>query len=161
MQRENNGNQRLAKKIARSGFSSRREAEKYINEGRVEVNGKNIFDLSFKVNANDKIKIDGKEIRKEEKTRLWRFYKPTGVITSHKDEIGRPNIFEVLPKNLPRLITIGRLDFNSEGLLLLTNDGNLKRKLELPSSKIYALTRLEQGVLWMKLNYLALGKASA
>ena len=167
MQRENNGNQRLAKKIARSGFSSRREAEKYINEGRVEVNGKNIFDLAFKVNADDKIKIDGKEIRKEEKTRLWRFYKPTGVITSHKDEMGRPNIFEVLPKNLPRLITIGRLDFNSEGLLLLTNDGNLKRKLELPSSKILRsykvrargivdetkLSRLRKGISINGINY--------
>ena len=160
MQRENNNNQRLSKKIARSGFSSRREAEKYIESGRVKVNGGIIKELSFQVGINDQIHIDGRRINKEGKTRLWKFHKPKGLITSHKDEKSRPTIFQILPKNLPRLITVGRLDLNSEGLLLLTNDGDLKRKLELPSSKIVRsyrvrakgvanenkLSRLRQGI---------------
>ena len=160
MQRENNNNQRLSKKIARSGFSSRREAEKYIESGRVKVNGVIIKELSFQVGINDQIHIDGQRINKEGKTRLWKFHKPKGLITSHKDEKSRQTIFQILPKNLPRLITVGRLDLNSEGLLLLTNDGDLKRKLELPSSKIVRsyrvrakgvanenkLSRLRQGI---------------
>ena len=160
MQRENNNNQRLSKKIARSGFSSRREAEKYIESGRVKVNGVTIKELSFQVGINDQIHIDGRRINKEGKTRLWKFHKPKGLITSHKDEKSRQTIFQILPKNLPRLITVGRLDLNSEGLLLLTNDGDLKRKLELPSSKIVRsyrvrakgvanenkLSRLRQGI---------------
>ena len=160
MQRENNNNQRLSKKIARSGFSSRREAEKYIESGRVKVNGIIIKELSFQVGINDQIHIDGRRINKEGKTRLWKFHKPKGLITSHKDEKSRQTIFQILPKNLPRLITVGRLDLNSEGLLLLTNDGDLKRKLELPSSKIVRsyrvrakgvanenkLSRLRQGI---------------
>ena len=160
MQRENNNNQRLSKKIARSGFSSRREAEKYIESGRVKVNGAIIKELSFQVGINDQIHIDGRRINKEGKTRLWKFHKPKGLITSHKDEKSRQTIFQILPKNLPRLITVGRLDLNSEGLLLLTNDGDLKRKLELPSSKIVRsyrvrakgvanenkLSRLRQGI---------------
>ena len=160
MQRENNNNQRLSKKIVRSGFSSRREAEKYIESGRVKVNGAIIKELSFQVGINDQIHIDGRRINKEGKTRLWKFHKPKGLITSHKDEKSRQTIFQILPKNLPRLITVGRLDLNSEGLLLLTNDGDLKRKLELPSSKIVRsyrvrakgvanenkLSRLRQGI---------------
>ena len=160
MQRENNNNQRLSKKIARSGFSSRREAEKYIESGRVKVNGVIIKELSFQVGINDQIHIDGRRINKEGKTRLWKFHKPKGLITSHKDEKSRQTIFQILPKNLPRLITVGRLDLNSEGLLLLTNDGDLKRKLELPSSEIVRsyrvrakgvanenkLSRLRQGI---------------
>lgn len=160
MQRENNNNQRLSKKIARSGFSSRREAEKYIESGMVKVNGVIIKELSFQVGINDQIHIDGRRINKEGKTRLWKFHKPKGLITSHKDEKSRQTIFQILPKNLPRLITVGRLDLNSEGLLLLTNDGDLKRKLELPSSKIVRsyrvrakgianenkLSRLRQGI---------------
>ena len=142
MQRENNNNQRLSKKIARSGFSSRREAEKYIESGRVKVNGAIIKELSFQVGINDQIHIDGRRINKEGKTRLWKFHKPKGLITSHKDEKSRQTIFQILPKNLPRLITVGRLDLNSEGLLLLTNDGDLKRKLELPSSKILRTYRV-------------------
>ena len=136
MYREHKNNQRLAKKIARSGFSSRRQAEKYIESGRVRVNGVKVEELSFRVDINDQIEIDGRKIQTEEKTRLWKFYKPRGLITSHKDEKSRQTIFQILPKNLPRLITVGRLDLNSEGLLLLTNDGNFKRKLELPSAKI-------------------------
>ena len=160
MQRENNNNQRLSKKIARSGFSSRREAEKYIESGRVKVNGVITKELSFQVGINDQIHIDGRRINKEGKTRLWKFHKPKGLITSHKDEKSRQTIFQILPKNLPRLITVGRLDLNSEGLLLLTNDGDLKRTLELPSSKIVRsyrvrakgvanenkLSRLRQGI---------------
>ena len=161
MQRENNNNQRLSKKIARSGFSSRREAEKYIESGRVKVNGVIIKELSFQVGINDQIHIDGRRINKEGKTRLWKFHKPKGLITSHKDEKSRQTIFQILPKYLPRLITVGRLDLNSEGLLLLTNDGDLKRKLELPSSEIVRsyrvrakgvanenkLSRLRQGII--------------
>ena len=119
-----------------------------------------IKELSFQVGINDQIHIDGRRINKEGKTRLWKFHKPKGLITSHKDEKSRQTIFQVLPKNLPRLITVGRLDLNSEGLLLLTNDGDLKRKLELPSSKILRsyrvrakgvanenkLSRLRQGI---------------
>ena len=142
MQRENNNNQRLSKKIARSGFSSRREAEKYIESGRVKVNGVIIEELSFQVGINDQIHVDGQRINNEGKTRLWKFHKPKGLITSHKDEKSRQTIFQILPKNLPRLITVGRLDLNSEGLLLLTNDGDLKRKLELPSSKIVRTYRV-------------------
>ena len=136
MHRLSNSNQRLAKRIARSGISSRRDAEKYIADGRVAVNGKKITQLSYLVGNGDKITVDGKPIKPQERARLWKFNKPKGFITSHKDDRDRPTVFEILPKNLPRLISVGRLDLNSEGLLLLTNDGALKRALELPSSKI-------------------------
>ena len=125
MHRINNSNQRLAKRIARSGLSSRREAEKNIIDGRVEVNGKKGNKLSFLVSNDDKIYVDGKIIKSEEKAKAVKFNKPKGFITSHRDEGGRPTVFNSYQKNLPRLISIGRLDFNSEGLLLLTNDGGL------------------------------------
>ena len=162
-----NDNERLAKKIARSGFSSRRVAEEYISEGRVKVNGNKVTNLSFKVKHKDKIFIDGRLIPKEEKLRLWKFNKPRGLITSHNDERGRKTVFQVLPTKLPRVVSVGRLDLNSEGLLLLTNDGNFKRKLELPSAKILRsylvrarglidekkLSRLRIGMMISGINY--------
>ena len=168
MHRLNNSNQRLAKRIARSGLSSRREAEKYVADGRVTVNGKKITQLSFLTSDVDKIAVDGKPIKPQEKVRLWKFNKPKGFITSHRDERDRPTVFDILPTNLPRLISIGRLDFNSEGLLLLTNDGTLKRTLELPSSRIlrtyevrarglvtdYKLQALRSGLTVRGTNYL-------
>ncbi len=117
---------------ARAGVCSRRDAEKLIEEGRVSVNGKKLTTPAFKVTADDTIRVDGKYVEEAERTRLWRYHKPAGLMTTHKDPAGRPTVFENLPKDLPRVISIGRLDFNSEGLLLLTNDGALARRLELP-----------------------------
>lgn len=126
--------ERIAKRIARSGYCSRRDAEKWIEAGRVKVNGKLIDSPALNVGSTDKIEIDGKPIQEPERTRLWRYYKPTGLVTSNKDEKGRAVIFDHLPKTMPRVMTVGRLDMNSEGLLLLTNNGELARFLELPST---------------------------
>lgn len=126
--------ERLAKRIARAGLCSRREAEAWITAGRVSVNGKKIMTPAFNVAEEDAVKVDGKLLQGKDKARLWLYHKPTGLVTTHKDPQGRPTVFEALPKILPRVISIGRLDLNSEGLLLLTNDGALARKLELPST---------------------------
>jgi 23S rRNA pseudouridine2605 synthase len=126
--------ERLAKRIARAGICSRREAEVLIEAGRVVVNGKQIKTPAFNVVEKDAIKVDGKLLAEKQPTRLWLYHKPTGLVTTHKDPQGRPTVFEHLPKGMPRVISIGRLDLNSEGLLLLTNDGELARKLELPST---------------------------
>lgn len=127
--------ERIAKIIARSGFCSRRDAEKIIAAGRVMVDGKKITSPALNL-TDEVITIDGKEINAREKSRLFLYHKPTGLVTTHKDEGGRKTVFESLPKGLPRLISVGRLDLNSEGLLLLTNDGELARELELPSSNL-------------------------
>ncbi|MGA7324905.1 MAG: pseudouridine synthase [Rhodomicrobium sp.] len=129
-----NEGERIAKVIARSGFCSRREAEVLITEKRVSVNGTIIDSAALNVSASDTILVDGKPISSREPPRLWRYYKPKGRVTTHKDPEGRPTVFESLPDGLPRLISVGRLDFNTEGLLLLTNDGDLARHLELPST---------------------------
>jgi 23S rRNA pseudouridine2605 synthase len=126
--------ERIAKYLARSGLCSRREAEKLIAEGRVDVNGKTLDTPAFKVDGSEDIRLDGERIAKKETTRLWLFYKPAGVITTARDPKARQTIFDILPKNLPRVMTVGRLDMNSEGILLLTNDGELSRYLELPST---------------------------
>ena len=126
--------ERIAKRMARAGLCSRREAERWIEEGRVKVNGKKILSPALNVSAADSIAVDGKPIAETEPTRLFLYHKPAGLMTTHKDPEGRPTVFERLPKDLPRLISVGRLDMNSEGLLLLTNDGALARKLELPST---------------------------
>jgi 23S rRNA pseudouridine2605 synthase len=126
--------ERIAKWLARAGVCSRRDAEKLIEEGRVSVNGKKLTTPAFKVTSEDTIRVDGKYVEEAERTRLWRYHKPAGLMTTHKDPAGRPTVFENLPKDLPRVISIGRLDFNSEGLLLLTNDGALARRLELPTT---------------------------
>ncbi|MFT6106948.1 MAG: 23S rRNA pseudouridine2605 synthase [Rickettsiales bacterium] len=126
--------QRIAKVIARSGFCSRREAEQIILEGRVKVNGITI-DTPATIITDHSIKIDGKLIEAKQPAKIWIFHKPKGLINSTSDPKARKNIFEVLPKHLPRVVTIGRLDINTEGLLLLTNDGELARYIELPANK--------------------------
>ena len=126
--------ERIAKVIARAGLASRREAEAWIAAGRVAVNGKAISSPALNVTAADRIAVDGAPLRSAERTRLFLYNKPRGLVTTHSDPQGRPTIFGGLPKNLPRLISIGRLDLNTEGLLLLTNDGGLARVLELPAT---------------------------
>ncbi len=126
--------ERIAKVLARAGVASRREAERLIEAGRISVNGTVLKTPAFKVTGKDKILFDGKPIAAKEPPRLWKYHKPTGMLTSHRDPEGRPTVFENLPKALPRVISVGRLDMNSEGLLLLTNDGELARALELPST---------------------------
>lgn len=126
--------ERIAKRIARAGVCSRRAAETLILEGKVSVNGSFIDSPALNVDESDNITVDGKPLRAAEPPRLWRYHKPPGLVTTHKDPEGRPTVFDNLPKGLPRLISVGRLDLTSEGLLLLTNDGELARKLELPST---------------------------
>ncbi len=126
--------QRVAKVIARAGLSSRRGAEKLISEGRVKINGQIITSPALNLRPSDKVLVDNKELPTSQIARLWRYNKPIGLVTSEKDEKNRKVVFDNLPNNLPRVMSIGRLDLNSEGLLLLTNDGDLKRKLELPST---------------------------
>jgi len=126
--------QRLAKFMARTGICSRREAEEYIKQERVSVNGKVVSTPAFNVEGNEKILFDGEKLPEAEKTRLWLYYKPVGLITTHKDEKGRQTVFDNLPAGMPRVISVGRLDVNSEGLLLLTNNGELARELELPQN---------------------------
>ncbi|MDX2274791.1 MAG: pseudouridine synthase [Hyphomonadaceae bacterium] len=124
----------MAKFLARAGVCSRRDAEKLIAEGRVKLNGKVLDTPAVKVTAKDKILVDNKPVAAAEATRLWRYHKPSGLVTTHRDPAGRPTVFERLPPDLPRVISVGRLDLTSEGLLLLTNDGALARRLELPSN---------------------------
>jgi 23S rRNA pseudouridine2605 synthase len=126
--------ERIAKVMARAGLCSRREAEAWIAAGRVAVNGKPIASPALDVSAHDHVTVDGEPLRQRERTRLFLFHKPRGQLTSHADARGRPTIFAALPKGLPRLISVGRLDLNTEGLLLLTNDGGLARTLELPAT---------------------------
>lgn len=134
MSEEPKKSDRIAKVIARAGIASRRDAEKIIAAGRVSVNGTQITSPALNVSAHDRIIIDGKELSPPEPARLWLYHKPLGLVTSTRDEQGRATIFDKLPEDLPRVVSVGRLDLNSEGLLLLTNDGELKRKLELPST---------------------------
>lgn len=126
--------ERIAKVIARAGICSRREAERYIEQGRVALNGQVLTSPAVTVLPQDKITVDQKPLPEKERTRVWRYHKPAGLITSHKDPEGRPTVFDSLPETLPRVISVGRLDLNSEGLLLLTNDGELARRIELPST---------------------------
>lgn len=125
--------ERIAKFIARSGVCSRRTAEELILQKRVTVNGETISSPAFNVDGSEKILLDGEKLPTIEKTRLWLYYKPIGLITSHKDA-SRPTVFDNLPEGMPRVISVGRLDLNSEGLLLLTNNGELSRMLELPQN---------------------------
>ncbi len=152
--------ERIAKFIARSGVCSRRQAEELILQKRVTVNGEVVESPAFNVEGNEKILLDGEKLPAIENTRMWVYYKPTGLVTTHKDEQGRPTVFENLPEGLPRVISVGRMDLNSEGLLLLTNSGELSRRLELPSNswsrrykvKVHGrinrdkLAELEQGI---------------
>jgi 23S rRNA pseudouridine2605 synthase len=125
---------RIAKWLARAGRASRRDAERLIAEGRVTLNGTTVSHPATFVVAGDIVQVSGEVVDTPARARLWRYHKPEGLITTHKDEAGRPTVFEKLPKTLPRVVSVGRLDLNSEGLLLLTNDGALARQLELPSN---------------------------
>ncbi len=126
--------ERIAKRLARAGLCSRRTAETWIAAGRVRVNGKTLSSPGVTVTADDVILVDGKPVPEAERTRLWRYHKPTGLVTTERDPQGRPTVFEKLPAELPRVVSVGRLDLTSEGLLLLTNDGAFARFLGHPST---------------------------
>jgi 23S rRNA pseudouridine2605 synthase len=125
---------RIAKTLSRAGIASRREAERMIEAGRVTVNGAIITSAALNVTAEDRIIVDGKPVGQPEPARLWLYHKPTGLVSTDSDDKGRETIYDDLPADMPRVMSVGRLDLNSEGLLLLTNDGAIKRKLELPST---------------------------
>lgn len=126
--------ERVAKRLARAGLCSRREAELWIREGRVTVDGAMLTSPAVAVTAANEIRVDGMPLPAPQPPRLWRYHKPRGLVTTHRDERGRPTVFAALPKELPRVISVGRLDVTAEGLLLLTNDGALARHLELPAT---------------------------
>lgn len=167
--------ERIAKVMARLGVASRRDAEKIIAEGRVSLNGEDVTTPATFVKEGDKIEVDGERLGRKQKTRLFLYHKPPGLITTAKDPEGRTTVFETLPSNLPRLISVGRLDLNTEGLLLLTNDGELSRALELPSTGLKRtyrvrvhgdygdasvlskkLERLGKGLFWKGVRYSAI-----
>jgi len=125
--------ERIARRIARAGLCSRRDAERWIAAGRVSVDGTVLTTPAVTVTAANLVMVDGKPLAEPERARLWRYHKPNGLVTTHRDPEGRPTVFDKLPPHLPRVISVGRLDLTSEGLLLLTNDGALARELELPS----------------------------
>ncbi len=125
---------RIAKVMARAGLCSRRDAERWIADGRVTLNGTRLETPAVTVTDRDDIRVDGKPLPKIEPVRIWRYHKPSGLVTSNRDEKGRATVFDKLPADLPRVLSIGRLDINTEGLLLLTNDGETARRLELPST---------------------------
>ncbi|WP_421996953.1 pseudouridine synthase [Reyranella sp.] len=126
--------ERIAKRLARAGLCSRRDAERWIAAGRVKVDGQVLDTPAFTVTGQSRIEVDGKPLPDAERARLWRYHKPPGEMVTARDPQGRPTIFDALPRNMPRVVTVGRLDFMSEGLLLLTNDGGLARRLELPAN---------------------------
>ncbi|MGH1398156.1 MAG: pseudouridine synthase [Alphaproteobacteria bacterium] len=135
--KDENNSMRIAKRMAHAGLCSRRDAEAWIAEGRVSVNGEVLTSPAFKVSADDAIVVDGKRIGGAPETRLFLYHKPAGLVTTHKDEHARGTVFDVLARDnpsLPRVVSVGRLDLNTEGLLLLTNDGGLSRYLELPAT---------------------------
>lgn len=125
---------RIAKALSRAGVASRREAERMIEAGRVAINGKTITTPALTVTDQDRISVDGKPVGPPEAPRIWLYHKPKGLVTTERDEKDRATVFAALPEDLPRVMSVGRLDLNSEGLLLLTNDGEVKRRLELPST---------------------------
>src|ERR1700730_6759532 len=136
--------ERIAKVMARAGLASRREAEAWIAAGRVSVNGAVISSRALNVTDADRIAVAGQPLPVAERTRLFLYNKPRGLVTTNADPEGRPTIFTSLPKNLPRLISVGRLDINTEGLLLLTNDGGLARVLGLPDTAWLRLSRVRE-----------------
>ncbi len=134
MENEARKGERIAKVLARAGLASRRDAERMIGAGRVSVNGARIDSPALNVTAADRIEVDGRPVRAPEPVRLWLYHKPVGLITTERDEKGRKTVFAALPEDMPRVMSVGRLDLNSEGLLILTNDGGVKRRLELPAT---------------------------
>lgn len=126
--------ERIAKYLARAGIASRREAEAMIERGEVRINGRKLITPAFKVTGREDIRVNGKRVKAHDPVRVWRYHKPSGLITTTSDPEGRRTIFQELPKALPRTITIGRLDLTTEGILLLTNDGGLARAMELPKT---------------------------
>ncbi len=159
--------ERIAKVMAHAGLCSRREAERWILEGRVCINGEIIASPALTVTPHDRVEVDGKPLGGALMPRLWLYHKPRGLITTHHDPQGRPTVFQRLPQGLPRVVSIGRLDLNTEGLLLLTTDGTLARRLELPSSgwvrryrvrvfgalDVNKLAQLEQGITISGIHY--------
>ena len=131
---KSNETERIAKKLSRAGVCSRREAERWIAEGRIKVNNVILSTPATNVSEKDKILVDNIPLPKPSLSKIWRFHKPKGCLVTENDPKGRKTIFQILPKPLPRVISVGRLDYDSEGLLLLTNDGEISRKLELPST---------------------------
>jgi len=162
--------ERIAKVIARAGICSRRGAEELILSGKVSVNGQIITSPALNVTDGDMVQVNGQPLAFKEKTRIWRYHKPAGLITSHHDDKGRATVFDSLPDTLPRVISVGRLDFNSEGLLLLTNDGEAARYMENPATawrrkykvRVHGkitpdiLQKMEKGVVYKGIHY---GKA--
>ena len=159
--------ERIAKRMARAGLCSRRDAEKWIEAGRVFVNGRKLTTPATLVTDNDRITVDGETLQGKEPTRLFLYHKPDGLVTTARDEKGRKTVFETLPKSLPRVVSVGRLDLTTEGLLLLTNDGELSRYLELPATGLkrkyrvrafgrvtqQQLDRLKDGLTWNGVKY--------
>lgn len=134
--------QRIAKVMARAGLCSRRDAERWIADGRVSIDGEIITSPAVTVTAANAVMVDGKPLAPPERARLWRYHKPTGLVTTSRDPQGRATVFDALPSELPRVISVGRLDLNSEGLLLLTNDGELARLLESPANGMRRVYRI-------------------
>lgn len=134
--------ERIAKYLARAGIASRREVERMIEEGKVTVDGVKLTSPAFKVTGREQIRVGRKTVQAPDVTRLWRYHKPSGLITTTQDPEGRRTVFEELPKSLPRVVTVGRLDLTTEGLLLLTNDGALARALELPKNELQRTYRV-------------------
>ena len=134
MSNEPNKGERIAKFLSRAGIASRREAERLIEAGRISVNGAVIESPALNITASDRVMFDNKPVDPPAEAKLWLYHKPTGLVVTERDEKGRATVFDSLPDDMPRVMSVGRLDLNSEGLLLLTNDGGLKRRLELPST---------------------------
>lgn len=134
--------ERIAKFMARAGVASRRDSERLIGEGRVRLNGAVVTHPATMVGPADRIVVDGKTVAGAEPSRLWRYHKPAGLVTTTRDPEGRPTVFAALPATLPRLVSVGRLDVNTEGLLLLTNDGGLARYLEHPDNQMSRIYRV-------------------
>ena len=127
-------NERIAKRLSKSGVGSRRQCESYIIAGRVKINGKKIYSPALNVILKDKVEFDNKLVKRQNDLKVWSYYKPPGLIVSKNDDRGRKTIYQNLPKEFENILTVGRLDYHSEGLLLMTNDGYYKRKMELPSN---------------------------
>jgi 23S rRNA pseudouridine2605 synthase len=148
-----NKGERIAKRMARAGLCSRRDAEKWIAEGRVRVNGEKLKSPAFTVTDTDEIIVDNKVLRQADQAKLYIYHKPEGLVTTARDELGRPTVFGALPPEMGRVVSVGRLDLNTEGLLLLTNDGGLARFMELPTTgwrrkyKVRVLGKVDEGKL--------------